>query len=78
MTGHWEIRDTKTIRSRKEGDDPDTEVVVSDGDLILVKRGGKMIEKVLFFRCFLGWHILLKKKQTKRRREFNLRVWRKR
>jgi len=75
--GHWEITNTKMIRARKEGDAPDIEMAVRDEDLLLIKKGGKIKDAVLIFREFLGWHILLTRKLTKRRREYNFRVWRK-
>ena len=30
---------------------------------------------VLFYRCFLGWYILLERKITKEKNEFCLKVW---
>lgn len=33
------------------------------------------VEKVLFFRCFLGWYVLLTKKVNRRKKEYQLRVW---
>ena len=36
------------------------------------------MDKIIFYRCFLGWYVLLTKKQTKRRKEYQIRVWRER